>query len=210
MLELLRKCKQRGLFLHPPGERLLRKLAVSDIVLDANRVKELSYGIADARGRHRRPKMAAILAVDALLDGISLDFTHKLTMELIAIFGHILGKRFLKNRSSKKLRSRIARQTTKLLIDPQHSTILVDLDNASTDMLIGCGKPLVSRAQPIVGARMGTLQRSATDALMEAVDCTGRGALFVEDRRDMQDGPDVRSVGSLYAALDSADGNTRP
>src|ERR1700756_3815842 len=154
--------------------------------------------------------MAAIVAVNALLDGVSVDFTHKLTMELIAIFGHILGKRLLKDSPAKKLRSRIARQSTKLLINPQHSTILVDLDNASTDMLIGCGKAVVSGAKPIVGAHIRNLQPSATDALMEAVDCTDRVALLVKDWRNMQDGPDVRSIRSFHAAFGSADGNARP
>jgi hypothetical protein len=77
-------------------------------------------------------------------------------------------------------------------------------------MFIRGRKPLIAHPNPIISARIGRLETAARRAFVEAVDCSDDVALFVLDRRDMHDRPDVRAIRPLHAAFHAADWNARP
>src|ERR1700694_4711194 len=94
-----------------------------------------------------------------------------------------------------------------MLVNAQHSTIWIYLDDSCADMLVGGSKPRIARAHPIFRTSVGRLQTASRRTLMEAVDRSDDVALFVLNGRNMHDGPDMGTVRPLKPAFDAADRN---
>jgi hypothetical protein len=139
ILQALRKGEQGGLFVLPTSEPLLGYLAVADVMLDAHGIQKMPPEVADAGRCYGGPEKIAVLAVNSLFDAVAFDLAPELPLELRAICFYVFRQGFLKYRPAQQLRGRIAGQHAKVIIDPQHSSIGVDLHNSRADMLIGGG-----------------------------------------------------------------------
>src|SRR5919198_1654573 len=71
---LLLRCSAR--------ERLLRLLAIGDVMLDANGVEKAPLRIAHRRGGNRGPEVSTVFSPDALFDAVSVDVAGNLAFKL--------------------------------------------------------------------------------------------------------------------------------
>src|SRR5215469_10609840 len=103
MLQPCGELVERRLLLGPPGEQRLCVLLRGEVVLDANRVEEPPFLVADAGGGNGHPALASIRSAEALLDGVAVDLSADLTVKLGLVRGHLLGERRIKDRATQKL-----------------------------------------------------------------------------------------------------------
>src|SRR5262245_23918192 len=152
MLQPSAEFVERLLLRYSARKRLLRLLAIGDVVLDANRVEEAPLHIAHARRSNSGPEVSAVFAPEALFDPVSVDLAGDLAHELRVIALDVLRMSFFEDRTSKQLRG-ISHQPSEPRIDAQEPAFGIYFDDAYACMFVGRREPLVVLPQHFLAAR---------------------------------------------------------
>ena len=158
VLEPFGEPEQCRLLFAAARQRLLGFLALADVMLNADRVTEVSRCIAHTGGRNLRPDVGAVLAGQTLFNGVAIDFARDLSPELRKILRDVLWRGLVKDGTAKQVGRFVAHQFADLLVDAEHPSGLIDLDDAHADMFVDDGQPVFIPTQPIFARNSGDVR----------------------------------------------------
>jgi hypothetical protein len=121
------QCFERSCFF---GERLLRALAVSDVLGHSDRVERLAGCIAHHRRGHAHPQRSAVFKLTALLESVGVDLAGPLTAVQLEVALDVARIGDVGEAPDKQFLPRVSGERAECVVDPKEAPAPVGLGNS--------------------------------------------------------------------------------
>src|SRR6516225_7567253 len=133
------------------GERVRCPLGLGDVLEDAHAIEKPALAVAHGGAHDGSPDHAAVLAHDALLDGIAVDLAGDELAILTQVLVPIFRMHDVEDAAARELLARTPGDRARRRIDAHAPTFGIGLGNADRGMLVGDGEAAILLDESLLG-----------------------------------------------------------